>query len=88
LFFILCHSHAQDYKQEMMDRYLSLEEGQGGDIEGIVLLADSLAVLNLSVLISIAIEILKFDFLFSVHDRVANQQSTFPDVPGLIWSLV
>ena len=26
--------HAQDYKQEMMDRYLSLEEGQGGDIDG------------------------------------------------------
>jgi hypothetical protein len=26
--------HAQDYKQEIMDRYLSLEEGQGGDIDG------------------------------------------------------
>ena len=26
--------HAQDYRQEMMDRYLSLEEGQGGDLEG------------------------------------------------------
>ena len=26
--------HAQDYKQEMMDRYLSQEEGQGGDIDG------------------------------------------------------
>ena len=26
--------HAQDYKQEMMDRYLSLEEGQGGESNG------------------------------------------------------
>lgn len=26
--------HAQDYKQEVMDRYLSQEEGQGGDIDG------------------------------------------------------
>ena len=26
--------HAQDYKREIMDRYLSLEEGQGGDIDG------------------------------------------------------
>ena len=26
--------HAQDYKQEIMDRYLSREEGQGGDSEG------------------------------------------------------
>ena len=26
--------HAQDYKQEVMDRYLSLEEGQGGEIDG------------------------------------------------------
>ena len=26
--------HAQDYKQEMMDRYLSLEDGQGGEIDG------------------------------------------------------
>lgn len=26
--------HAQDYRQEMMDRYLSLEEGQGGDVDG------------------------------------------------------
>ena len=26
--------HAQDYKQEIMDRYMSLEEGQGGDIDG------------------------------------------------------
>ena len=23
--------HAQDYRQEVMDRYLSLEEGQGGE---------------------------------------------------------
>jgi hypothetical protein len=26
--------HAQDYRQEIMDRYLSLEEGQGGEIDG------------------------------------------------------
>jgi hypothetical protein len=26
--------HAQDYKQEVMDRYLSQEEGQGGEIDG------------------------------------------------------
>jgi hypothetical protein len=26
--------HAQDYKQEVMDRYLSQEEGQGGESEG------------------------------------------------------
>ena len=26
--------HAQDYKQEVMDRYLSQEEGQGGEING------------------------------------------------------
>jgi hypothetical protein len=26
--------HAQDYRQEVMDRYLSLEEGQGGEIDG------------------------------------------------------
>jgi hypothetical protein len=26
--------HAQDYKQEVMDRYLSREEGQGGESEG------------------------------------------------------
>lgn len=26
--------HAQEYKQEVMDRYLSLEEGQGGEGDG------------------------------------------------------
>lgn len=26
--------HAQDYRQEVMDRYMSREEGQGGEIDG------------------------------------------------------
>jgi len=26
--------HAQDYRQEVMDRYLSQEEGQGGEVDG------------------------------------------------------